>query len=358
MPQTNLGAIDNEILSAVGLRHRKTLVQVQHNQYPASAKLLTRRKPCAGDMLIMPFDTGRHSRPQKMSSGWETYEKFSLPIMTPGWAQPNFLVQPVLISAIDKAKNSGETQLIDQVKSRIQNVEMDLHRQLTQVFFQGPAASGSYLGHSAWSGWNTLNGIDGTLGLLEASASGGNTFNNLVKSAFPAVTHPIMHNLWGSLNDQAGANALNTIHQMMIDMEIRFGRGVVKSGRFEWYMSRLLKGFIKRALRSFEQYASDGNMDDGMRKFETYQGVPVIPTVELAQSGGTTGGTGTPMSGVLIDWDAIEFQLYPQWNFDMTDWVDISGYVPGTQAAIFMIGGNIMFGPAGSFGLITDGEVY
>lgn len=355
MPSTAL-TIPNEVLSAIGLQHRKTLVQTQHNQYPASAMLMRHKKPAVGDILIMPFDVRKHSQPQKINTGWEAYSKFAQTIMDPGYSQPNFLVQPVLISAIDRAKNAGQAHLIDIAKSRITNVEMHLHQQLTRVFFQGPSASGTYTGEPEWSGWNTLNGVDGSLGLLEANTSGTNTFNNLSKGNYPAATNPLMHNLWASLSDAAGQFALNALHQMMIDLEIRYGKGLISSSRFEWYMSRLLKGFIKRALRAFEQYASDGAMDDGKRTFETYMGVPVIPTVELPQLGATT--TGAPVSAMLLDWDAIEFQLYSDWGFTNTNWVDISGLVPGTQASLFMIGGNIVFGPAGSFGMLSDGEVY
>jgi hypothetical protein len=350
--------IPNETLAAVGLTHRKTLVQVRHNQYPLAGMIMRKKKTAVGDILIMPFDTARHSFPTKLDTGFETYQRIGQTIITPGYSQPQFLCQPVLISSIDRAKNSGATHLLDLAKSRITNVELDLSKQITQVLFQGPAASlGTYNGHPDWSGWNTLNGIDGSLGLLEATTTGTNTFNNLSKGSFPPATHPLFHNLWSDLAGAAGTNVLNSMYQMGIDAEIRYGAGALTSGRFEWYLSRLLAGFVKRALRPFERYNGDGSMDDGKRVFDTYQGVPVIPTVELALSGATTTAT-QRMSGVLIDWENVEPQFYSGWQMNNTSWVDISGMTPGSQVSLFMIGGNFVFGPAGSFGLLTNGEVF
>jgi hypothetical protein len=348
--------IPNEILGAVGLTHRKELVQTRHNQYPLAGMVMRKKKQAQGQTLIMPFDTERHSRPTKLSHGFETYQKLGAPIITPGYATPQFLCQPVLISAIDRAYNTGPNQIIDLAKSRITNVELDLSQQIVQVLLRGPAASGSFAGHADWSGWNHLNGVDHGTGLLEATLSGSNSWNNLSKGSYLPAEYPLFHNLWASLSDDAGGNALDAFHQMGIDAEIRWGKGALKSGRFEWYISRLLAGFIKKALRAYEHYVSDGSMDDGKRVFDTYMGIPVIPTVELAQDGGNTAGT--PISGVLIDWQNLEPQFYSGWDMHHTPWVDISGMVPGSQVSLFMIGGNFVFGLPGSFGLITDGEVY
>jgi hypothetical protein len=348
--------IPNEVLSAVGLTHRKELVQTRHNKYPVAGQIMAHKKKAQGQTLIMPFDTERHSRPTKLVSGFETYQKVGLPIMTPGYMTPQFLCQPVLISAIDRAYNSGQNHLINLAKSRITNVELDLALQKTQVFLRGAPTSGSFAGQADWSGWGSLNGIDHSTGLLEATLTGSNTFNNLSKANYLPAFYPLMHNLWADLASAAGTNALNALHQMTIDAEIRWGKGAMTGGRFVWVLSRLLKGFLKRALRPAEHYVSDGKMDDGKRVVDTYMGVPCEPSVELPQNGANTAAT--KVSGILLDWENVEPQFYDGWAMDMTPWVDISGMVPGTQVALFMIGGNFVFGLPGSFGLLTNGEVY
>lgn len=355
MSTITLGLSD-EVLGAIGLRHRKRLVQTRHEQYPLAAQVYRKKKTATGETLIMPFDTGRHSFPTRLVSGFEAYSRAHSPIITPGQVLPSFLCQPVFISAIDRAKNSGENRLVELAKSRIENVELDLDLQLTQVLFRGAPASGSFAGQSEWVGWNTLNGIDHSTGLLVAATSSTNTFNGLNLTNFPATTHPLFHPLWVDLNSQAGTNGLNAFNQIMIDLEIRFGKGMLTGGRFEWYVSRLFKNFIKRALRASERYTSDGSMDDARRTFDTFNGVPVIPTNQLAQNGATTATT--KFSAVLIDWENLEPQFYTGWDKWMSPWTDISGLIPGTQVCVFLIGGNFVFGPGGSFASMTNGEVY
>jgi hypothetical protein len=140
-------------------------------------------------------------------------------------------------------------------------------------------------------------------------------------------------------------------------MDIRIRYGEMSAKRFKWYVSRTFATSIKKSMRAFEHYTSDGGMDDSKRRIETFDGVPIFPVLDLPQTGDTSSTAATKWSAVLIDWEAYRPAFYPGWKFDMTKWVDVPGTV-GVQAALFKIGGQNMCAPVGSMALLCNGETY
>jgi hypothetical protein len=355
MPGSTTLVVSNESLSASTLNHRKEVANTRNLQYPFTAKWLSRAEKAEGDVLVQPFDTHDHSRPTRLQTGYERYDDYVSTTLTPGTIGPAFLAQPVMISEIDRVKNSGRTKVIDLAKERTRNVDDHLARQAQEVNLKGPAPSGTYQGHPAWAGWLSLNGMDATNGYLEASATGTNTFFNLSKAAYPPATHPLFHNLFANLSGAVGTNGLNALYMIGVDLRIRYG--ALKPGRFEWYVSRDFAGFLKRTMRPQEQWTSDGDMDDGKRRVTTVDGIPIIPTLDLPQAGAVTSTAATKPSAILVDWDSYRPSFYPGWKFDMTKWVDVPGTV-GVQASLFKIGGQNMTKPVGSMAVLTNGEAF
>lgn len=355
MPGTTALTIGNESLSIATLAHRNKVANTRNLKYPLTDKWLKSADKAEGETIVQPFDTHDHSTPTPLVTGYERYNDTVQTTLTPGTERPAFLAQPVMISEIDRTKNSGKTKVIDLAKVRTQNVDDHLARQAQEVNFKGPAASGTYVGNPAWAGWKSLNGIDSTTGYLEATATGTNTFWGLAKASFPPATHPLFHNLFTNLAGAVGTNGLNAMYQVGVDMRIRFGE--LPASRFEWYCSRLFATFLKRTLRSLEQYVSDGDLDDGKRRVLTVDGVKLIPTLDLPQAGATTGVAATMPSAILVDWESYRPQFYPGWKFDMTPWVDVPGTV-GVQAALFKIGGQNTAMPVGSMAVLTNGEAF
>lgn len=355
MPGATTLTVGNEQLSINAFNHRKEIENTRNLKYPVTEKWLSSGEKAEGETLVQPFDTHDHTRPTRLQTGYERYDDFVSTTLTPGTLTPAFLAQPVMISEIDRVKNSGKVKQIDLMKHRVENVEMHLARQAQEVVLKGPAASGTYTGHPAWSDWRALNGIDSTVGYLEATATGTNTFYNLAKASFPPATHPLFHNLFSNLAGAAGTNALNALYQIGVDLRTRYGEPT--ASRYAWYCSRLFATHLKRTLRAFEQYVADGNLDDGKRRVVSVEGIPLIPVLDLPQAGTVTAVAATMPSAILVDWDSFRPAFYPGWKMDMTEFVDVPGTV-GVQAALFKIGGQNQCKPVGSMAVLTNGEAF
>lgn len=355
MPGTTSITVSNEILSISTLNHRKEVLNVRNLTYPFVKTWLSKGEKFEGETLVQPFDVADHSRPTRIQTGYERYDDYVSTTLQPGTLTPAFLAQPVMISEVDRVKNTGRTKVIDLAKERVANVDMHLTRQANEVNFKGAAASGSYAGNPAWSGWKSLNGIDATDGYLEATATGTNTFWGLSKGSFPPATYPLFHNQFANLAGAVGTNGLNALYRMGILTRIRYGE--LAPGRFEWWVSSVFAELLKRTLRPAEQYVSDGNMDDAKRRPMTIDGIKMTPTLDLPQAGAVTSVAATMPSAILIDWDSYRPAFYAGWKFDMTKWVDVPGTV-GVQAAVFKIGGQNTAKPVGSMAVLTNGEAF
>lgn len=356
MPGTTTVVVANEMLSSMTFNHRKEVLNTRNLKYPVVERWLKAKKDKAqGETLIQPFSTEDHSRPTQLQTGYERYDDRISTTLTPGSLTPAFLAQPVMISEIDRVKNAGSGKVVDLAKDRTQNVDDHLARQASEVILKGPAASGTYVGQSAWSGWKSLNGLDSTSGYLEAVANGTNTFYGLAKGTFPVTSHPLFHNLLGDCANAVGTNGLNVLTQIGIDLRARYGE--LPRGRFEWYCSRIFAMLLKRTLRVAEQYVQDGVMDDGKRMATMVDGIKLVPTFDLAQAGTTSGNAATLLSAMLVDWENFGPSFYPGWAFDQTKWVDVPGTV-GVQASLFKIGGQNMAKPVGSMAVLIRGEAF
>jgi hypothetical protein len=355
MPGSTTLVIGNESLSIAALNQRKKVANTRNKQYPFFRKWLSMGGKAEGDVIVQPFDTHDHTRPTRLQTGYEQYDDFVQTTLTPGTIGPAFLCQPVFISELDRVKSSGKAKVLDLWKERVENVDMHLARQGQEVNLKGPAASGTYGGHPAWADWRSLNGMDSTIGYLEATATGTNTFWNLSKASFPPATHPLFHNLFANLSGAVGTNGLNELYRIGVELRDRYGEPT--PSRFEWYCSLVFAGLLKRTLRTLEQYTEDGDLDDGKRRVVSIEGIKLIPTSDLPQAGTVTSVAATRPSAILVDWDMYEPMFYPGWKFDMTEAVDVPGTV-GVQAALFKIGGQNTSQPVGSMAVVTNGEAF
>lgn len=347
--------VGDETLSATAFTHLSDVRDLQAKEYPVAARWMKSNESLdGGELIVVPWDLYDHTRPTRISHGYEKYDDGFQPTLKPGTQTPAFVVQPILISFVDETKNAGKGKILDLTKQRTANTERCMSRDIQQVLWRGAGASGSWAGLPAYSGWFTLNGADDSTGLLELTSDGDNTLHGLSKGSFPLATHPRLHNVWFDSAGQAGTNLLNQMYQTIIRLQIRGGKPT--RSECDWYASENATVFLKRALRPQERYVSQKELDDGSAMALTYHGIPITPTDDLPQNGAIT--TASPFSVVMINWGrSVKARLYSAWARKMKKFVEIPGTV-GVRAALLMLGGNSVAQEPGLCAVIEGAEAY
>lgn len=354
MPTTQL-TIDNELLTANALSHLKDARAMRDKPYIATDHALTvgLEEQSGGYRVVVPYETEDHSRPTRVRTGYEGWDNYAAPTLTPGTERWGHVVQPVFISRRDKLQNRGEAQIIKLWETRVANVRRHMHRDFERVMFRGAAASNTWGGIEQYLDFLTLNGDDSTTGLLEGQADGTNTLHGITKATYPLATHRQFHNVWFDGAGSQSANLLNGLYRICVDLIVK--GGPINASEIKGYMSDNVAVGLKRALRAAEQYVDKADMDDGGRTVMKYMGIPLTITDELPDTGATTNTD--PWSVVLVNWkkginiigmsDAV-MKFHPVQDIPLT----------GVQAGAFELMAQFVGRQPGLCGLLTDCEVW
>jgi len=328
MATTSL-TINNELLTTTAFNYAKEMRSSHHRPYVVCDHLLGPGmvKDEGGERMIVAWDFGEHSLPTRIVHGYETYNNTLVSIGTPGHDGWAYVVQPTYYSRRDEMINRGQAKRLDMWKIRVKNVEDAMRRDWSRAFLRGAAASGTWNGVPGYEDWNTANGADNTTGFIEAATSGTNTIHNISRSSFTlAAGHFMFHNLYQSGGDSASTNLLIGLYNFLPELKKRVGD--INPKDYKAYFTVETLGFLKRALRSAEQYVSDGQMDDGKRIATMYAGIEIVPE-DLPSLGSST--TANPWSALFINWaEGMKFHGQSGFVFAQDKVVD----VPGTLAKV------------------------
>jgi hypothetical protein len=354
MATTSL-TVGNELLTTTAMVHLQDIRSSRSRPYPMIDHMLGigLKKQAGGERIIGELDTNDHSVPTRVQTGYEGFDDTALPVGTPiqeDWYQ---MMQPIFISKRDRLINRGKAQLLDQVKIRTANVEEAMRRDKNKAVFRGPAASGSWGGVPGYEDLNTFNGADDTTGLVEPAASGTNTLHGLAKASYPAAVHFMLHNLFYDAAGAAQTNLLLGLYDFLVKLRLR--AGAINPKEIKGYASTAARGWLKRALRSSEQYVSEKSLDDGGRMALTYGGVELHPEDQLPQDGATSAAN--KWSFLFINWaKGMKYIGMTDAIMAMDPFETISG--TRVQAAVMHDMGNLVSQQPGHNAVLVDAEAW
>lgn len=352
MPGTTTLTIANEALSLNLFHQVKEIRDTRAIPYPVTESVVknAERINDPGERIIVRWNDENHSVASRVQTGYEGYTDFAQPVSVPGFQNYGFVVQPIFISVLDELRNNGG--VLPVLEQRVRAVERQQALAFQQVIMRGALASGTWVGVPAYEDFNSWNGADQATGIIEDNSPGTNTLHNLAKTNYPVAIHPNLHNDYFDAAGDASANLLNMLYAANVKQQLKSGD---PSSKQEWWASEAAYNNLKQSLRSFEQYVSDGNMDDGKRVVGMYGGVKITPIVDMPTTG--SGSTTNPWSMVRVNHDAIRFKAIAKWFMDHTGFQDLPGRV-GTRVSLVRLGGNTVCLEPGKLSLIVDGEVF
>lgn len=355
MPGTTSLTLGNEALSHYLFDQVKEARAMKDHPYLVVEDCMSNfDRATGGERVIVRWVTDDHSVQTRVVHGYESFNTWAQPIMTPGYQGWGIVVQPVFISEVDETKSGGGHAILPILKERVDQVERQFHRSFQTLLLRGAAASGTHPGVAGWDDFLSLNGADNGTGIIEDQTDGTNTIHGVTKASFPLATHEQFHNTYRDCQTDASANLLNAMYGTLVHQELK--SGAINKGNYRWYVSQNTAEFLKQILRPQEQYVSDGNMDDGARVVQSYGGIKMRPTVELPSTG--SGSTANPWSAALVDWkEGVRFRAMNKWAMDWTPFTNLSGSV-GTRYALLRLWGNLIALQNGKNGLIVDGETF
>lgn len=347
---------NDESLSAAALQYLNDPQNMREVTYLGWDHALANKATLkTGEYLIPRWIVNRHSSPSPLTNGYEAPDLTVAPVYQPGVQRPIFVVQPVMISAVDEAKFGGSGALLDVLKDRTAVVVDHMKANGQAVNFRGPAASGTWTGVSAYTGWIPYNGTDSSTGFFEATSSGSNTIHGVSKALYPVATHARFHNFYRDVLSAAGVNLLNALHGAVTTIELR--DGPIRGSEMKFYCGPTPAEYMKRVLRPLEQYTTQSEIDDGQRRGLQFAGTAIYPIADMPTTGGSTGSQKYSVMGVNMK-KSVQMNLYSAWQGGLG--VKFAS-VPGTanvRVGLFTFGGNNIGNEMGASLLLTNAEVF
>lgn len=346
--------VANEFLTSTAMEHLGEIRSSRARPWPVVDHMLGPglKKQTGGERIIGELDTNDHSQPTQVQNGYEGFDDSASPVGTPIQEDWAYAMQPIFISKRDRLINRGKAQILDLVKVRTANVEEHMRRNKSQVAFQGPAASGTWAGVAGYGDHNSFNGADSTTGLIEPAASGTNTLHGLSKASYPASIHFMLHNLFYDAAGAAQTNMLIGLYDFLVKLQQRTGG--INPSSYKGYASTTALGWLKRALRSAEQYISERQLDDGGRMAMVYGGIDLHPE-DLPSLGSASASN--KWSFLFIDWaKGMKYLGMTDAIYAMDPFETISG--TRVQAAVLHDMGNLMNLVPGLHAVLVDAEAW
>ena len=358
MPGTTAITYSNEQLGTQAMRYLADYRRLRSYNTPVADRFLKEAETWDGsDTVVIPWEDSDHSTPTPLSSGYERWDNAVSTTMIAGRASPAWMVQPFMISEIDTLINSGKGKVIDRLKKNIKNVNDNAMRNIQKVVMRGPTSNGSYVAPYGFSAWNTFNGIDFSTGFFQNVAQGANTIHGVAQAGYAFATFPQFSNLTFDVNSLAGTNLANMMFQASVQLSINDQWPT--AAECVWYCTVNVLTFLKKFMRTFEQYIDNGPkgmLDDGRRMPIGPGGVPMQPIADMPTDG--VNSAASKMSALLVNWKrGVHPHLFNGWKLTPTPMQDIPG-TAGVKAGLLKLGGNLVCQQPGLQVTLKNSEAY
>jgi hypothetical protein len=270
----------------------------------------------------------------------------------PTWSIASGMM-PIALSGEERRLNSGKNARISIWTQRTKNVKGAAMRAWEAKFLA------NILLDPALGGWNTINGIDSTLGFFERAAVGSqtNVIGGLSKATYSAV--PGWQNQSANISNAFGTNGLNAMQSLKVRAKNRSATG---TAGMIWILSEQGQINLKRCVQPQEFYMDAKGLDAG-RPITLYAELPIESNTHMPVNT-ATGGSSTntyPMTVLLLNTKDVKATWYKgdgeDGYFGIGDIDDVSGE-QDVQIAKLLIRGQTKAGVLGSSGIGYAGETY
>ena len=300
-------------------------------------------KVSGGLRVEQPVIFGDHSSITQLSNG---FEPVSLAVTDPfqlaKFEYGNF-VQPIVLSAVEKAANKGDLAVVNILESKMRNVMISLKKEVSKQIIRGDSAVLSDL--QTLNGMGVGGGTIDTTGWFEEAAfgaQGANTVGTLSKLTYQA------QNWQNQVVQAGGALALSHLDNLFISCQQYH-----PSGQFPdiLLMSPNMFAAFQALQQSSVRYISEGDRSGLDRDMVAmWRGAKIYVEPNL----GFTNGAGSPVSGYALSSDM--FQLYADVDgfFTVGDLIPVPG--TATECAQVFNRMQLVTGHLASHGVIFNAE--
>lgn len=355
MPGTTAITFSNEQLATQTMKYLADYRRLRYYQTPVAERFIKEADTWDGsDTIVVPWEDSNHSDPTPLTTGYESWDQAVSTTMIAGRVSPAWVVQPIMISEIDQLLNSGKGKVIDRLQKNAKNVNDHFMRNIQKVVMRGPANSGTYVAPYGFGSWGTFNGIDFSTGFFQNVAQGANTIHNVAQAGYAFATFPQFSNLTFDVNSLAGTNLATMMFQASVQLSVQ--DQYPTPAECIWYTTVNVVVFLKKFMRTFEQYIDAGKLDDGKRMPIGPGGIPLQPIADMALDGANSGTS--KMSALMVNWKrGVKPFLFNGWKLNTTPYQDIPG-TAGVKAALMKLGGNLVCQQPGLQVTLKNSEAY
>jgi hypothetical protein len=294
-----------------------------------------------GIKIQRPLALAEHSTITQLQTGYEPVNLAVNDVLEPAVYNWCDFTAPIVITKKEELENKGEKAIVKIVEARMRSVMGMLRRELNKQILIGTS--------TVLTDLNTLNGDVG--GFLEAEDAGSqtNSVGGVSKATWSGTSG------WqNQLADCGGAFGTNGILAMQ-EASIKCS-SVAPMGEIQAViLSEAGMANYRRSLFQQERYINEKTLDGGRMQL-AFGGavVEADPQLSYVLTAGTH--TGKPITGYMLNFDAIKMVFHREGDFAVSPFEHISGTT--ARSAQLYVKCQLIADHLGSNALIIDGEAF
>lgn len=337
-------AISNDLLSSTlySIRDGEVDELFQKVAFLDNAKKLGGIEYENGGIKIQrPLALYEHSSITQLATGYEPVNLAVNDVMRPAIYEWADFTAPIVVTKKEELENQGEKAIVKIVEARMRSVMGMLRRELNKQILVGNS--------TVLSNINTLNGAAG--GFLEAETVGAqvNTVGGISKS-----TYSTTRGWQNQVFDVAADFEANGIRGMQ-EIAIKAG-SVAPMGEIQLVLlSESAMANYRRALFNQERYINEKTLDAGRMQL-AFGGAVVEQDFELGFSYASSAFGTAPLSGYMINFDAIKMIMHSDADFAVSPFEHITGTT--ARAAQLYVKMQLIADHLGSCGVLFNGDQF
>ena len=294
-----------------------------------------------GIKIQRPLALAEHSHITQLQTGYEPVSLAVNDVLEPAIYNWCDFTAPIVITKKEELENKGEKAIVKIVEARMRSVMGMLRRELNKQVLIGTS--------TVLTDLNTLNGDVG--GFLEAEDAGSQT--NSV-GGVSKTTYQTTAGWQNQLANVGGAFSTGGILAMQ-EASIK-AASVAPMGEVNCIiLSEAGMANYRRALFAQERFINEKTLDGGRMQL-AFGGavVEADPALSYTLTSGTY--SGKPITGYMLNFDAIKMVFHREGDFAVSPFEHISGTT--ARAAQLYVKCQLIADHLGSNAIIIDGEAY
>jgi len=294
-----------------------------------------------GIKIQRPLALAEHSTITQLQTGYEPVSLAVNDILEPAIYNWCDFTAPIVITKKEELENKGEKAIVKIVEARMRSVMGMLRRELNKQILIGTS--------TVLTDLNTLNGDQGGFFEAEAVGSQTNSVGGVSKTTYQSTAG------WqNQLADCGGAFGTNGILALQ-EASIK-AASVAPMGEINCViLSEEAMANYRRSLFQQERYINEKTLDGG-RMVLAFGGAVVEADPALSYT--ITSGTyaGKPISGYMLNFDAIKMVFHREGDFAVSPFEHISGTT--ARSAQLYVKCQLIADHLGSNAIIVDGNLF